>query len=66
MKRTAKLADGSRLYTHYVDDWGLERDTAKHVEIDDMKGRQVARVVVVSPKHSEDEFVSLEIGRAHV
>ncbi|GAB3279581.1 HAD-IIB family hydrolase [Microbacterium lacusdiani] len=67
-KYLVELADGSRLYTHYVDDWGLERDTAKHVEIDDMKGRQVARVVVVSPEHSEDEFVSLvdQIGLHHV
>lgn len=67
-KYLVELADGSRLYTHYVDDWGLERDTAKRVEIDDMKGRQVARVVVVSPEHSEDEFISLveQIGLHHV
>lgn len=67
-KYLVELADGSRLYTHYVDDWGLERETARHVDIEEMKGHQVARVVVVSPEHSEDEFIALveQIGLHHV
>ncbi|WP_309067457.1 HAD-IIB family hydrolase [Microbacterium sp.] len=47
-----ELADGSRLYTHYVDDWGLQRDNARHVDFEEMKRQQVARVVVVSPEHN--------------
>ncbi|MBY0689559.1 HAD-IIB family hydrolase [Microbacterium marinilacus] len=63
-----ELADGSRLYTHYVDDWGLDRETARNVGLEDMKGLQVARVVVVSPEHSEAEFTELvdQIGLQHV
>ncbi|WP_203137210.1 HAD family hydrolase [Microbacterium sp. JZ31] len=47
-----ELADGSRLYTHFVDDWGLQRDNARCVDFEEMKGQQVARVVVVSPEHN--------------
>lgn len=67
-KYLVELADGSRLYTHPVEDWGLERDTAAHVSLEDMKGYQVARVVVVSPEHTEDDFIELvdRIGLHHV
>ena len=70
-----ELADGSRLYTHYVDDWGLWRDNSRQVEFEEMKGHNVARVVVVSPDHNHDDgqrsdtdFVALveEIGLQHV
>ena len=47
-----ELADGSRLFTHFVDDWGLQRDNARQVELEEMKRQQVARVVVVSPEHN--------------
>ncbi|MER7798604.1 HAD-IIB family hydrolase [Microbacterium sp. NPDC096154] len=55
-----ELADGTRLYTHFVDDWGLNRDTAQRVDFEDMKGRQVARVVVVSPEHNDEEYEGID------
>ncbi|GGH45149.1 HAD-IIB family hydrolase [Microbacterium album] len=55
----AELADGTRLYTQYVDDWGLERETARQVELEEMMGIEVARIVVVSPEHSEGDFLEL-------
>jgi Cof subfamily protein (haloacid dehalogenase superfamily) len=68
-----ELADGSRLYTHYVDDWGLQRETARRVEFDELMQQQVARVVVVSPEHNEagngeSDFIQLveQIGLTHV
>ncbi|WP_460815795.1 HAD family hydrolase [Microbacterium petrolearium] len=54
-----ELPDGSRLYTHYVDDWGLHRANAKQVDLADMKGLMVSRVVVVSPEHTEADFVEM-------
>ncbi|WP_345752094.1 HAD family hydrolase [Microbacterium rhizophilus] len=68
-----ELADGTRLYTHFVDDWGLQRETARRVEFEEMKGQQVARVVVVSPEHNGEgyegvDFIDLveQIGLHHV
>lgn len=68
-----ELADGTRLYTHYVDDWGLQRDSARHVDFEELKQQQVARVVVVSPEHNaagtgETDFIDLveQIGLSHV
>lgn len=55
-----ELADGTRLYTHFVDDWGLQRRTARQVDIEDMKHREVARVVVVSPEHNDGERNSVD------
>ncbi|WOF22591.1 HAD family hydrolase [Microbacterium betulae] len=51
-----ELADGTRLFTHYMDDWDLNRPGARHVAFDEMLGIQVTRVVVVSPEHDGDEF----------
>lgn len=68
-------ADGTRLYTDYVEDWGLNRDDARHVEFEEMKRHEVARVVVVSPEHNHDDgrrddvdFIQLveRIGLQHV
>jgi Cof subfamily protein (haloacid dehalogenase superfamily) len=68
-----ELADGTRLYTHFVDDWGLQRRTARQVEFAEMMNREVARVVVVSPEHNDGErnsvdFIDLveHIGLNHV
>ncbi|GLJ62997.1 MULTISPECIES: HAD family hydrolase [Microbacterium] len=51
-----ELADGTRLFTEYMDDWDLNRPGARHVAFDEMLGLQVTRVVVVSPEHDGDEF----------
>ncbi len=54
-----ELADGTRLYRHFVDDWGLRDSGARQVTIDQMKQQKVSRVVVVSPEHSEDDFLGM-------
>lgn len=52
-----ELADGARLYSAYVDDWGLSRPNSHHATLDEMKEHAVTRVVVVSPDHDNGEFV---------
>ncbi|WP_197517444.1 HAD family hydrolase [Microbacterium karelineae] len=52
-----ELADGARLYSAFVDDWGLSRPNAHHATLDEMKAHAVTRVVVVSPDHDNGEFV---------
>lgn len=52
-----ELGDGTRLFNHFMDDWDLSRPNARRVSIDEMKGLQVTRVVVVSPEHDSGEFV---------
>lgn len=54
-----ELPDGTRLFTHFVDDWGLDRANARQVTLDEMKGIEVSRVVVVSPEHNELDFVDM-------
>ena len=51
-----ELGDGTRLYNNFVDDWDLSAPNAHHVDIDEMKGREVTRIVVVSDDHAGDEF----------
>ncbi len=51
-----ELADGSRLFNNFLDDWDLSRPNAHRVEIEEMKGREVTRVVVVSDEHDNGEF----------
>ncbi|MDN3310168.1 HAD family hydrolase [Microbacterium oryzae] len=51
-----ELADGTRLFTQYMDDWDLNRPGARHVEFEEMLGLRVTRVVVVSPEHDGEEF----------
>lgn len=53
-----ELGDGTRLYNNFVDDWDLSAPNAFHVDIDEMKGRDVTRIVVVSDDHAGDEFAS--------
>lgn len=53
-----ELADGTRLYNNFVDDWDLSAPNAFHVDIDEMKGREVTRIVVVSDEHAGDDFAS--------
>lgn len=54
-----ELPDGTRLYTHFVEDWGLHRRNARKVTLEEMKGLMVSRVVVVSPEHTEQDFVDM-------
>jgi Cof subfamily protein (haloacid dehalogenase superfamily) len=51
-----ELGDGTRLYNNFVDDWDLSAPNAHHVDVEEMKGREVTRVVVVSDDHAGDEF----------
>ncbi|GGF47803.1 haloacid dehalogenase [Microbacterium sorbitolivorans] len=51
-----ELGDGTRLYNNFVDDWDLSAPNAHHVDVDEMKGREVTRVVVVSDEHAGDDF----------
>jgi len=51
-----ELGDGTRLYNNFVDDWDLSAPNAHHVDIEEMKGREVTRIVVVSDDHAGDEF----------
>ncbi|MGI6879044.1 HAD family hydrolase [Microbacterium sp. gxy059] len=57
-----ELGDGARLFTRFLGDWDLSRPDARCVTIDEMKGQQVTRVVVVSPQHTSDEFVDVVAG----
>ncbi|MBX3091671.1 MAG: HAD family hydrolase [Cryobacterium sp.] len=50
-------ATGHRLYTQGMQDWNLENATL--VDFDDLANTPVTRVVVVSPAHEPDEFISL-------
>lgn len=55
-----ELPDGSRLYTNGMSDWDLSR--AEEVDFDGLLGRAVSRIVVVSPEHSEQEFLRIVEG----
>lgn len=54
-----ELADGRRRYTRLMTDWLLKDETATHVAFEDLKADPVSRVVVVSPEHTEGEFLRL-------
>lgn len=54
-----ELPDGSRLYTSFVDDWDLRDEDTRRVTLTEMRGREVARVVVVSADHTEEDFVRM-------
>jgi len=49
-----ELASGQRLYTEQLDDWTL--DGGRRVTFDELGAEPVARVVVVSPGHDEEDF----------
>ena len=51
-----ELGDGTRLYNNFVEDWDLSAPNAHHVDIEEMKGREVTRIVVVSDEYASDEF----------
>jgi 5-amino-6-(5-phospho-D-ribitylamino)uracil phosphatase len=61
-----ELADGSRLYTEYMDDWNLHG--GGKVDFAGLSRQPVCRVVVVSPDQSDDDFIELvdRIGLTHV
>lgn len=61
-----ELADGSRLYTEYMDDWNLHG--GGKVDFAGLSAQPVCRVVVVSPDQSDDDFIELvdRIGLTHV
>ncbi|GAB3615858.1 HAD family hydrolase [Okibacterium endophyticum] len=48
---------GFRRYTNGMSDWNL--DNAEEAEFDDLLSEPVTRVVVVSPGHDEQEFLSI-------
>nr|WP_308494023.1 HAD family hydrolase [Microbacterium protaetiae] len=50
-------ADGHRLYTGTMDDWNLA--DAQQVAFDELGVQPVSRVVVVSPGHTEQDFIEL-------
>ncbi|WP_344781007.1 HAD family hydrolase [Microbacterium kribbense] len=52
-----ELADGRRLYTDAMDDWNLAE--AQRVPFEQLGAQEVSRVVVVSPGHTEQDFVDL-------
>lgn len=52
-----ELADGTRLYTEYLDDWNLHE--ARRVPFDELGAQPVCRVVVVCPEQSEHDFLRL-------
>jgi len=54
-----ELEDGRRRYTHSVGDWLLDDANSEMVTFDGLKGDPVSRVVVVSPEHTDGEFLSL-------
>lgn len=56
-KYMVELPDGERLYTEFIDDWNLHQ--ARRVSFDELTGRMVSRVVVVSPGHDEEDFLQL-------
>lgn len=51
-----ELADGTRLFNEFLGDWNLSGPNAHRVDIDEMKGREVTRVVVVSEEHDDGSF----------
>ncbi|MGO2090545.1 MAG: HAD family hydrolase [Microbacterium gubbeenense] len=51
-----ELADGSRLFNNRLDDWNLRGPNARQVDIEEMKGHEVTRVVVVSDDHGGTSF----------
>ena len=53
-----ELPDGSRLYNNHLDDWNLHGPNAHQVSIDEMKGHEVTRVVVVSDDHGGESFAA--------
>ncbi len=59
-------ATGHRLYTPGMQDWNLEN--AKEVDFAELANTPVTRVVVVSPEHEPEEFVTLieSLGLHHV
>ncbi|MBB2975882.1 Cof subfamily protein (haloacid dehalogenase superfamily) [Microbacterium endophyticum] len=61
-----ELPDGRRLYTDYLDDWSLEH--ANRVPFEQLGTQPVSRVVVVSPTHTDRDFIELieRIGLNHV
>lgn len=65
-KYMVELEDGTRLYTHHLDDWTLTN--ARQVPFEELDGMPVSRVVVVSPGHDEEDFARLveQIGLNHV
>ncbi|MFT4233921.1 MAG: HAD hydrolase family protein [Microbacterium sp.] len=54
-----ELADGSRLHTHDMDDWDVDRPNAHKVPFEKLLGIEVTRIVVVSPEHDGDDFLRL-------
>ncbi|WP_084502752.1 HAD-IIB family hydrolase [Microbacterium indicum] len=63
-----ELGDGTRLFNTFMDDWDLSRPHARRASLEDMKGLQVMRVVVVSPDHDSEAFVGFvdDMGLQHV
>ena len=55
-----ELPDGERLYTEPMPDWNLRG--ARRVTFDELGRRSVCRVVVVSPKNDDQDFIEL-VGR---
>ncbi|MEJ3405360.1 HAD-IIB family hydrolase [Rathayibacter sp. YIM 133350] len=53
-------ADGFRLYTEGMTEWNL--DNARMVEFDELSGQPATRVVVVSPDHDLEEFLTIVEG----
>lgn len=52
-----ELPDGERLYTEPMPDWNLRG--ARRVTFDELGSRPVCRVVVVSPKDDDRDFIEL-------
>lgn len=52
-----ELPDGRRLYTEYLDDWNLKH--ADRVAFEELSHHPVCRVVVVSPNHTDTDFLEL-------
>lgn len=52
-----ELADGSRLYTEFMDDWNLTH--ARLVTFDELAAQPVCRVVVIAPDQEEADFLDL-------
>lgn len=52
-----ELADGTRLFTDYLDDWNLEG--ANKVTFAELSDQPVCRVVVVAPEQTDQDFLEL-------
>ena len=52
-----EMPDGFRLYTEGMSDWNLEN--AREVLFEDLLDQRATRVVVVSPDHELEEFLSI-------